>query len=234
MTETPVTTAPPLIAEDLLLLLFDPKSGTFRGEGSPLFHTLAGAVLTELAIEGQVEIEERLTLRGRQVRAVGEPPADPLLHRTWTRLADRATDVHSLILEIGPDLRAAFIDRLEQRGHIRKEPTKMLGFIPTTSIVDGGTSRRNDLLHAVRPVLLDGVDPDKRTGSLAALLSASGALPAMDRDISWSGAVYTRGIALQKGEWGAEAASEAVTRTAAAILTSSLFVTVTLPAIREG
>jgi hypothetical protein len=234
MTGKFVATTPPLIGEDLLLLLFDPQSGTFRGEGSPLFHTLAGAVLTELAIEGQVEIDERATLRGREVRAIGEPPTDPLLRTTWARLADRATDVYSLILEIGPHLRASFIDRLESRGHIHKEQKKMLGCIPTTSIVDGRTSRREELLTAVRPVLLDGVDPDKRTGALAALLSASGSLPALDRDIPWSGAVYTRGIALQKGDWGAEAASDAVTRTAAAILTNSLFVAATLPAIREG
>jgi hypothetical protein len=233
MTKPLVTTTDPLVAEDLLLLLFDPRSGTFRGEGLPLFHTLAGAVLTELAIEGKVEIDKRITIRGRQVRAIGEPPTDPLLLKTWARVADRATDVHSLILEIGPQMRSEFINRLEERGHIRSESKKMLGFIPTTSIVDGGTSRRAELLDAVRPVLLDGNIPDKRTGALAALLSASGSLPAMDRDIPWSGTVYTRGIALQKGDWGAEAAGEAVIRTAAAILTTSLFVTATLPLLRE-
>jgi hypothetical protein len=233
-TAVTATTTQPLIAEDLLLLLFDPQSGSIRGEGNPLFHILAGAVLTELAIEGQVEIDERLTLRGRQVRAIGTPPIDPILHKTWARLDGRPADVHSLILEIGPHLRAAFIERLVERGRITVEKKKMLGFIPTTAMVDGGTSHRTELLNAVRPVFLVGADPDQRTGALAALMSASGVLPMFDREIAWSGAVYTRGIQLQKGDWGAAAASEAVARTAAAILTSSLFVTVTLPIIREG
>ena len=229
MTETTTT---PLVAEDLLLLLFDPSSGTFRGEGSALFHALAGAVLTELALAGQVRIDDRSFLRGREVRAVGDPPADPLLRPTWERLARRPTDAYALILEIGPSLRAGFVARLEKRGHLRREPRRFLGLIPTTALVDGGTSRRDDLLAAVRPVFVDGVDPDQRTAALAALVSASGALPAMHREIPWSGAVYTRGVALQKGDWGASAAGDAVASTTAAILSNNLFLSLTLPAIR--
>ena len=235
MTEpgTAATTTAPLIAEDLLLVLFAPNDGVFRGEGSTLFHALAGAVLTDLAIAGHVTIDKRLTMRGRQVHAVpGNPPADPILSATWDRLNRKPTDVHTLILEIGPPLRAAFVDRLVERGHLRREKRRFLGLIPTEALVDTGTPRRAELLDAVRPVLVDGTEPDQRSGALAALLSASGQLAAMHPDIPWSGAVYTNGARIQRGDWGAAAAGEAVARTAAAILTSSLFVTVTLPALR--
>ena len=229
MTETTTT---PLVAEDLLLVLFDPSSGTFRGEGSALFHALAGAVLTELVLTGQVQIDDRSVLRGRVVSAAGDPPADPLLRTTWERLTKRPTDAYALILEIGPSMRAAFVERLVERGHLRREPRRFLGLFPTTALVDGGTSRRDDLLGAVRPVLVDSVEPDQRTAALAALVSASGALPAMHREIPWSGAVYTRGVALQKGDWGASAAGDAVAITTAAILSNTLFLSLTLPAIR--
>lgn len=190
-------------------------------------------MLTELALEGQVEIDERTTLRGREVHAViGDPPADPLLRTTWERLAERSTDVGALILEIGPTLRQSMIDRVVERGHIRREKRRFLGMIPTTSLVDGGTARRDELLDAVRPVLIDGADPDLRAGALAALLSASDALPTLDPDIPWSGAVYTRGKELQRGDWGPAAAGAAVAQTTATILSNSLFVTVTLPALR--
>ena len=223
----------PLLAEDVLLLLFDPKNGVFRGEGSTLFHILAGAVLTELAINNQVEINDRTTLRGREVRVIaGNAPVDPLLLTTWERIEKRPTDVHSLILEIGPHMRAAFIDRLAQRGLIRTEKKKFLGFIPDTAISEGDTPRRDELMTAVRAVLLDGAEPEARIGAIVALLSASGQLPAMDSEIPWSGAVHTRGMAIQKGDWGAEAAAESVARTAAAILANSLFVTLTLPTIQ--
>lgn len=238
--DTTSTSSATLIAEDVLLLLLEPASGTFRGEGSPLFHVLAGAVLTELAVDGWAEIDDRTTIRGRQVRAVTtdgadqlqDGPADPLLRGTWERLVAKPTDVYSLILEIGPSLRAPMIDRLAERGHIRLEAKKLLGLIPNTAIIDGGTSRRAELLAPVRATLVDEAEPDPRTASLIALLSASGQLPAMHPEIPWSGAVYTRGIAIQQGDWGADAASAAVARTTAAILSTALFVTLTAPAVQ--
>jgi hypothetical protein len=229
----------PLLAEDVLLVLFDPASGTIRSEGTPLLHTLAGAVLTELALDGAVTIDERTSsLRGRLVHAVdGREPADPLLAGTWRRLRKRATDLRSLVLEIGPALRAPMIDRVVERGDLRREPAKFLGFIPTTALVDGGTGRRADLLAEVTPVLLSEREPDTHSGALAGLVSASGALPALHRDIPWSGHLYTRGQQLQREEWGAAATGEAVAASAAAVaasvLSNALFVSVVLPSLRD-
>jgi len=243
MTETDSTRASldtsPLLAEDVLVLLFDPESGTIRSEGTPLLHTLAGAVLTELALDEAVRVDEHGSgLRGRLVHAVeGQEPADPLLAPTWRRLAEKPTDLRSLLLEIGPRLRGPVIDRVVERGVLRRESRKTLGFIPTTALVDGGTGRRDELLALVRPVLLDGQEPSPRSGALAALLSASGALPALHRDLPWSGALYTRGQQLQRGEWGAAATGEAVAASAAAVaaavLSNSLFVSVVLPSLRD-
>ncbi|WP_209561062.1 GPP34 family phosphoprotein [Frigoribacterium sp. PvP032] len=243
MTETDSTTTSfstaPLLAEDVLVLLFDPESGTIRAEGTPLLHTLAGAVLTELALGGAVTVDEHGSgLRGRLVHAVeGREPADPLLATTWQRLAEKPTDLRSLLLEIGPRLRGPVIDRVVERGTLRRESRKTLGFIPTTALVDGGTGRRDELLALVRPVLLDDQEPSPRSGALAALLSASGALPALHRDLPWSGALYTRGQQLQRGEWGAAATGEAVAASAAAVaasvLSNTLFVSVVLPSLRD-
>ena len=243
MTETDPTatsfSTAPLLAEDVLVLLFDPESGTIRSEGMPLLHTLAGAVLTELALDGAVVIDEHTSaLRGRLVHAVeGREPTDPLLAATWRRLAEKSTDLRSLVLEIGPGLRAPMIDRVVERRTLRREARRMLGFIPTTALVDGGTGRRDELLALVRPVLLDDQVPSPRSGALAALLSASGALPAMHCDLPWSGALYTRGQQLQRGEWGAAATGEAVAASAAAVaasvLSNTLFVSVVLPSLRD-
>jgi hypothetical protein len=219
MTSAPLASPPSgtstaLLAEDLLMLLFRPRDGVFRGEGSPLFHVLAGAVLTDLAAGGWVKLDEHTSMRGREVRALSggaagdqpplDAPADPLLRDTWERISRKPTDVYSLILEIGPHLRAPMIERL----------------------VD-------ELLAAVRGVLVDGAEPDLRTAALVALLSASGEIASMHPDIPWSGAVYTRSTQIRRGDWGAAAAGEAVARTAAAILANSLFVTVTLPGIQR-
>ncbi len=214
----------PALAEDLLLLLFDPRSGVFAGEGSKLFHVLAGAVLVDLALQERIEIEKE------RVHVVDAgAPDDPLLAPMWERIARRPTDVHVLINELGPNLRQQVIDRVVERGDLVLERRRALGLVPVTSIKDGGTHRRADLLAPVRATLVDGADPDPRTASLAALLFASGSLPELNREIPWSGRVYKRGEQLQQGEWGAAAAGEAVRRTVAGISASQVFVTTVVP-----
>lgn len=218
----PTTPGTPLVVEDLMLLLFDPRSGTIAGEGT-LFYTLAGAVLTDLTLQGRVRISDRWTITGRQVSAVeGDPPADPLLREVWDRLGRRPEGVQALLAGIGPTLRGPVLDRLVEAGHVARRRRRVLRLFTTTSLVDGGTGRREELLDLVRPVLVDGAEPDPRTAVLGALLSASGSLPTLHRDIPWSGAVYTRGKELEAGDWGAAAAGAAVLRTTVAVATSTL------------
>lgn len=238
MTDATMTPTPSL-AEDLLLLLFDLPSGSIRSEGSPLFHVLAGVVLTELALLGAIDIDRETTLRGRQVRVTSSlAPTDKLLLGPWQRVERKPTDAYSLVFEIGPALRALTLDRLVARGALRREKTKTLGFIPGTRLrlADGagGSGRRSELVASLRSVLVDGAESSVRSAALGALVSASGALPAMYRDIPWSGDVYTRGRELQRGRWGARIAGDAVAAAAAAVLSTSLLVTVGLPGLRDG
>lgn len=228
MTVTPTT---PTLAEDVLLVLFDSASGSIRGEGSPLFHVLAGAVLTELALSGVVDIDRKTTMRGRLVRATSdEAPTEPLLLDAWQRVAAGPRDASTLVHEIGPTLRTPTIDRLVDRGTLLREATKTFGFIPGTRLrlADdaGGAGRRDELVASLRGVLVDGAEPSVRTGALAALVSASGALPALHRDIPWSGEVWRRGKELQRGEWGARVAGDAVAALAAAMLATTIAVSV--------
>lgn len=232
------TTLAPTLAEDLLLVLFDPRSGSIHSEGSPLFHVLAGAVLTELALSGAVDIDRKTTLRGRQVRVTSSAaPTDELLLGTWQRVERQPTDAYSLVFEIGPALRAPTLDRLVARGALLREKTTTLGVIPGTRLRlaegAGGAGRRGELVASLRSVLAEGAEPSVRTAALAALVSASGALPALHGDIPWSGDVSARGRELQRGRWGAHIAGDAVAVAAAAMLSTALFVTVGLPGLRD-
>ncbi len=219
---TPNSSKDPLIAEDLLLLLFDPRSGTIAGEGT-LFYVLGGAVLTELAITNQIAIENRGGLHGSLVSAVEDtPPTDPLLRSAWDRIAEKPRDPQTLLASIGPTLRPVVLDRLVERGYIVAERKKRLRLFTTTSLREGDGRRRSDLLAQVRAVFVDGVSPQPRIAALGALLSASGTLPTFYRDIPWSGDVYTRGKELERGEWGADAVGVAVARTVAASVVNSM------------
>lgn len=223
-----MSTDAPLLVEDLLLLLFDPRSGTIAGEGT-LFYALGGAVLADLALRGLVEVDDRPSLTGPRVRAVGEAaPADELLRPAWQQVKDRARGAQGLLAGVGPQLREPTLERLVRAGHVGRRRTRFLGLLPTTTLVDGGSSRRDELLAEIRPVLVDGTDPTPRAAVLAALLSASGNLPALHRDIPWSGEVHDRGKQLERGDWGAAAVGEAMTRTAAAMAASSISVAITI------
>ncbi len=216
--------AAPTVAEDLLLLLFQPDSGTIAGEGT-LFYTLAGAVLAELALGDHVSTTST-RLGGVRVAAVPDrPPVDAVLRSAWDYLAEKPRGVQTALAAIGPRLRGPLLERLVERGELRREERKALGLIKTTALVDGETGRRATLLSGVRDALVTGVEPPPaRIAALAALISASGTLPQFHREIPWTSPVITRAKELEDGNWGAGAAGEAVNRTVAAIVVNSVVV----------
>jgi len=216
-----------LIVEDLLLLLLDDTTGAIAGEGT-LYYTLGGAVLVELALRGEVAPDDSRTMfNGIRIGAVkGELPSDPLLREAYEKVAKKPRGVQELLIDIGSSLRGEVLDRLVERGFIRREKKKVLGVFPTTRMPAQRPEYEGRLLERVRSVLVDGAEPDARTGALAALLSASGTLPQLHPGIPWSGAVYTRGKELEKGNWGADAVNTAIAGTNAAIAASAAAVSV--------
>ena len=217
------------LAEDLLLLLFQPNSGLRRGTGTiagenTLFYVLGGAVLADLALSEQVSTEQGgggTTL----VKAVeNRPPADDILRTAWDYVLPKPRGVQTVLAAVGPSLRGPLLDRLVERGHLRRSSRKTLGLFTTTVLEEGGTGRRAHLLAEVRAVLVDGAEPQPRVAALAALISGSGNLPRFDPGIPWTSPVITRAKELEQGNWGAEAAAQAVTRTVTAVIVNSVVV----------
>ncbi|MGN9813392.1 GOLPH3/VPS74 family protein [Micromonospora sp. BQ11] len=213
----------PTLVEDLLLLLFQPGSGTIAGENT-LFYVLGGAVLADLALGEHVT-----TVDGSRVRSVeGHPPSDDLLRPAWDYLSGKPRGVQTALAAIGPALREPVLERLIERGDIDQEPHKVLGLFRTTALREGETGRRERLLADVRQVLVEGARPQTRVAALAALLSASGTLPQFHREIPWTSPVISRAKELERGDWGANAAAEAVTRTVTATVVNSTIVALTV------
>ena len=221
--------AEPTVAEDLLLLLFQPDSGTIAGEGT-LYYVLAGAVLADLGLGGHVRTGSGIT-GALTVQAVAEnPPVDHLVRATWEYVAEKSRGVQTVLAAMGPTLRAPLLDRLVERGDIRRVTRRMFGLFDTSRLEEGDRGRRAELLTDVRAVLVDGAPATPRTAALAALLYGSGTLPQFDRDIPWTSAVITRAEELKAGSWGADAAANAVARTlTATIVNSVIFATAALP-----
>lgn len=219
--------ARPTLAEDLLLLLFQPQSGTIAGEGT-LYYALAGAILADLGDGGHVRTGTG-RFGGLTVQAIADDvPSDHLLRTTWEYVADKPRGLQTVLAAMGPTLREPLLDRLVERGKLRRRTRRTLGIFKTPVIEEADPGHRRMLLADVRAVLVDGVDPTPRTAALAALLYGSGTLPQFDRDIPWTSQVIARAEELKDGNWGAGAAAKAVTRTVTSIIVSSVIAT-TLP-----
>ncbi len=217
-----------LLVEDLLLLLMDDETGTPASAGT-LPYALGGAVLVDLALLGRVDTTGSGGLSGEKVVAVdGEPPADPLLQQAWEKVAEKPRGVQTLLLQIGGNLWNEVVDRLVERGLVRRESRKVLGLFNMTRLPAGDGQREQEIRDRIRAVLVDGAEPDTRTAALIALLSASGALPSLRPQLAWSTPVIKRAKELEQGNWGASAVNTAVARTAAAIAASTATVAVTV------
>ncbi|NQX36426.1 GPP34 family phosphoprotein [Herbiconiux sp. VKM Ac-2851] len=209
-----------LIAEDVLLVLFQPSSGTIAGENT-LFYVLGGAVLTELGQRGLASVQDA-GLRGALVSATRERPDDELLRPAWDYVATKPRGVQSVLAASGPTLRGPLLDRLVERGDLDRVEKRMLGLIPTVALREGGSGRRAELIAAIRAVLVDGEAPSDRIAAVTALVSASGGLPVLHPEIPWSTDTATRAKALAQGDQAADAAAAAVTRTMTAVVTNAL------------
>jgi hypothetical protein len=216
---------PPILAEDLLLLLFQPDPATgvvelIAGE-STLIYILAAAVLTDLGLGGHVR-----TMPGwggsTRVEAVADrPPADEILWFAWDCLKARPRGVQAALATLGPSLHSPTLDRLIQHGDIRRTVLDDTG---VQILEDGVTGRRTGLLSGVRDALVGGSQPRPRVAALAALLWASGALRHLDPEIPWTPSVITRATHLEQSSWGARAATEAIARTTTATIITNVIV----------
>jgi hypothetical protein len=207
-----------LIAEDLLLLLLDDADGKLTGTVYPQ-PALGGAVLIELAQTGAVEVEERTGLwRSVKVRATGNPPADHVLRAAYDVVADKSRTAQDLVDRLGKGLEERLADRLVERGILERRQDKVLGLFPRTRWPAVDTAHEQDVRRALAAVLVQGAQPDERTGALIALLSAiDRAHKIVDREGMSARDVRKRAKQISEGAWAAKAVRDAIAASTAAV-----------------
>lgn len=212
-----------LIAEDLLLLLTDDATGGLTRSGPQVDLALAGAVLIELTARDRVDVsgEGDPGRPGRIVVRDPSPTGDALLDDALTRLRDREGDKPKDVLRaLAKRLRERLYGQLVERGILRAERGRILGLFPTHGwpAEDG---RHEEALRAdLQAVLLNGADPDERTGAVIALLHAIRAVRAgVDaREHSRSRRdVDRRAKQVAEDDWGSAAVRKAVDEMATAV-----------------
>ena len=208
-----------MIAEDLLLLLLDDESGKLTLTSYPQ-PVLGGALLVELATTGAVEIEEKAGVwHSAKVRAVaGAAPQDPVLRTAYDVVAAKSRTAQDLVDRLGKGTRDALADRLTARGVLARQDDRVLGMFPRTRWPAVDSSREHEVRRLLTAVLVQGAEPDERTGALVALLSAiDKPHTVVDHEGLSAGEVRKRAKQIAKGDWAAKAVRDAITASTAAI-----------------
>ncbi|MEV4740045.1 GPP34 family phosphoprotein [Streptomyces sp. NPDC049555] len=165
----------PTLPEELLLLSHQPSTGRKLCRGRFLQYGVAGAVLAELALAGHVAEE-----RGRVVVTNPLPPADPLLAATLAELAAqthgkgpqaKGPRTRAWVRRAGRRLEGPWLDRLVERGALRRESRRLLRLIPyhcfpvaSLDLTTPARIRLDEARHAGFP--------DPRARALGSLLAA--------------------------------------------------------------
>ena len=208
-----------LIAEDLLLLLLDDEKGTLSTSYErPL---LGGALLLELSLGGQVEMERTRILRTAQARATGQggTPSDPLLADALAVVAERPRSAQQLVDRLGKAARQPLLDRLVERGLVQRRTSKVLGLIPRTTWPAADARHEAEVRRRLQAVLVEGHHPDPRTAALAALLAAvDRAHRVVDRGTVPARTIKQRAKQLGEGQWASDAVRASVQASQAAVM----------------
>ena len=169
-----------LLADDLLLLLTTDGDGR-NAMGSMADYLLAGAVLADLALAGNIRLTEKGEQEVRANRVVVVPdapwPSDPLLSESLTTLAKQAKWFPRTTVEkLRPHLRRTVYERLVRAELVSRDEGRVLGLFPVTRHPALDPRYEADLLGRLDEVLLFGREPDERVAALIALLHAGNVL----------------------------------------------------------
>jgi hypothetical protein len=212
-----------LIAEDLLLLLYDDESGKPITGAPGLDYALAGAVLIELSVLGKLGI----AAEGEEVKHGGlkvldaTPTGDAILDERLAYVVSKPGKRPSdQIVRLSKKLRDQLLARLADRGVLAADEGRVLGIFPVTRWPAKDARHEAEVHSMLEGVLKVGTSPDQRTGALIALLSALNVVPKVVTDSVDKKALKRRAKEIAGSDWAADAVKKAVADMQAAVTTA--------------
>jgi golgi phosphoprotein 3 len=159
--------------EEIVLLSLDDKSGKFV-DLPPLAmdQALAGAALLELAFQNRIDTDlTHLTLVN--AKPTGEGMLDPLLEKI-VEAKDKKDAKYwvGVFSAEGEKLREKTLDRLVQRGIIKREEKRFLWVIPGRRYPMVNNQEEQEVRKRIQSVIADGEVPGPRDVVLISLSSA--------------------------------------------------------------
>jgi hypothetical protein len=161
------------LPEELLVLALDADRGSVRGHLSgELPPGLAGAALMELVLAERVRIEDRKVVPAGE-GTLGDPVLDPVLEKVASSKRPRKLSDWVTRLGSGPGLEKRCLERLLERGVLRKGSRRVLLVIPRPAYQLDDPRPREEAVAQVLSVTGDHA-PGVRATSLAAVAEACG------------------------------------------------------------
>lgn len=214
------------LPEGLLLLATDDLTGRIDTKSGALDYGLAGAVLTELFLKGSLRLQD-----GTVILTTEDVAEDPLHAEVLGRIAaDRPRDAKHWVNKLqGAGIRQQVLDRLTDKGIVRREEHRVLWLFPDDRYPAEADAPERDVREAIRAAVLNGDAPQARIAVLIGILKACDLLDT----------VFTKDERNQhrqridqiaNGEVVSKAVSDAIKEMQAAIFTAIIAATVTTTA----
>ncbi|WP_219418426.1 GOLPH3/VPS74 family protein [Pseudonocardia nigra] len=195
------------ITEDLVLLLLRPDTGRPVVDSTSLDRAIGGALLLDLSTRDRVTAD-REDAKARLTLTNAAPTGDPLLDAALARLGPAPLKAQKAVERLARKTREPVLERLAERGLVRRERTRPLGLFPLTSWPAVDASARKELRGRVAAVLLDGKAPDQH---LALLISLLHAVKAEHKVVDGPRReLRARAKEVAQGDWAGQAVQKAV------------------------
>jgi hypothetical protein len=160
------------ITEDLVLLLLDPGSGRAIVDSTSLDRAVGGALLLDLSTLGRLTADGT-GARARLTVADSSTTGDPLLDAALARLEGRhPLRAQKAVERLARKTREPVLQRLVERGLVRRDRGRLLGVFPVTTWPAADTGPVTELRRRIAEVLLDGAGPDQHVALLISLVHA--------------------------------------------------------------
>jgi Golgi phosphoprotein 3 (GPP34) len=194
------------VTEDLVLLLLSPDTGRSLVDSTSLDRAIGGALLLDLAIS------DRITADGDGAKARlsvvdAAPTGDPLLDDALGRL-DKPMRAQKAVERLARGTRTPVLERLVERGLLRRERPRLLGVLPVTTWPAADPGPGKELRGRVAAVLRDGAQADQHLGLLISLVHAVKAEHKIVEGARRQ--LRARAAEVAEGDWAGQAVRKAV------------------------
>ncbi|HEU5212791.1 MAG TPA: GPP34 family phosphoprotein [Gaiellaceae bacterium] len=213
-----------LLAEDLLLLLTDDRSGRLAVPANRADLALGAAMLVDLTLGHHVQV----SADGRLLVLDGGATSDVLLDEALATVdRNHGRKPKDVLAPLARRLRPRLYERLVHGGLVREEAGRICGIFPRHRWPAADAAHENAVRADLGEALRAGATADARTGALVALLHALGA-KVIDADhVGITRAeLEVNAERIADGDWASEAVRSAIREMLAAIIAATTSATI--------